>query len=92
MVELVRYSLTKIPGVECVLTEHLCQDPLEAFFGRQRMSCGHIDNPNVQTFLQNTVSLRIQGSAALQPFPVDNTPLPKRAHISTKRTCDSTTD
>ena len=40
VVELVRYALTSIPGVKFVLTEHLCQDPLEAFFGRQRMSCG----------------------------------------------------
>ena len=38
VVELVRYSLTSIPGVNFVLTEHLCQ--LEAFFGRQWMSCG----------------------------------------------------
>ena len=68
VVELVRYSLTKIPGVEYVLTEHPFQNPLEAFFGRQRMSYGHNDNPNIQTFLQNTVSLRIQGSAAPHPF------------------------
>lgn len=92
VVELVRYSLTSIPGVRYVLTEHLCQDPLEAFFGRQRMSCGRNNNPNVKTFLQNTVSLRVQGSAAMQPYrancrrgkrklrsiPYDNTPLPKR--------------
>ena len=92
VVELVRYCLS-IPGVKCVLTEHLNQDPLEAFFGRHRMSCGRNDNPNVHTFLQNTVSLRVQGSAALQPFrgncrrrkrseitpiSVDNTPLEKR--------------
>ena len=91
VVELVRYALTSIPGVKFVLTEHLCQDPLEAFFGRQRMSCGRNDNPNVKSFLQNTVSLRVQGSAAMQPYrgncrrrkrqhsiPYDNTPLPKR--------------
>lgn len=91
MVEMVRYCLDNIPGVEFFLTEHLCQDPLEAFFGRQRMSCGRNDNPSVHTFLHNTTSLRIQGSAALQPFrgncrrgkknkriAVDNTPLEKR--------------
>ena len=92
VVELVKYCLS-IPGVKCVLTEHLNQDPLEAFFGRQRMSCGRNDNPSVNTFLKNTVSLRVQGSTALQPFrgncrrkkrselkpiPVDNTPLDKR--------------
>lgn len=93
-----RYCLS-IPGVKCVLTEHLNQDPLEAFFGRHRMSCGRNDNPNVRTFLDNTVSLRIQGSAALQPFrgncrrkkrsditeiPVDNTPLKKRPRKTSK--------
>ena len=91
VVELVKYALDKIEGVDFFLTEHLCQDPLEAFFGRQRMSCGRNDNPNVQTFLQNTSSLRIQGSTALNPFRgncrrgkrkrdiiVDDTPLPKR--------------
>lgn len=90
MIGLIRYCLG-VDGVQCVLTEHLCQDPLEAFFGRHRMSCGWNDNPNVHTFLHNTVSLRVQGSAAMQPFrgntrrkrrdpiPVDNTPLPKRA-------------
>ena len=91
VVELVRYCLDNITGVKYVLTEHLCQDPLEAFFGRQRMSCGRNDNPNVQTFLQNTSSLRVQGSAAMNPFRgncrrgkrkreivVDDTPLPKR--------------
>lgn len=92
VVGLVRYCL-EVPGVKCVLTEHLNQDPLEAFFGRQRMGCGRNDNPSVQSFLQKTVSLRVQGSAALQPFrgncrrrresdrqpiPVDNTPIKKR--------------
>ena len=50
MVELVRYSLISIPGVRYVLTEHLCQDLLEAFLGRQRMNCGRNNNPNVKTF------------------------------------------
>lgn len=50
------------------LTEHLNQDPLEAFLGCHRMMCGQNDNPNVNMFMQNTVSLRIQGSAALKPF------------------------
>jgi hypothetical protein len=67
VVELVKFCLS-IPGVKCVLTEHLNQDPLEAFFGRQRMSCGRNDNPSVSTFLKNAVSLRVKGLAALQPF------------------------
>lgn len=93
VVGLVKHCLS-IQGVVCVLTEHLNQDPLEAFFGRHRMSCGYNDNPNVSTFLHNTVSLRVQGSAALQPFrgncrrgkkkcaiTVDNTPLEKRKRV-----------
>ena len=43
-----------IPGVKYVLTEHLTQDPLEAFFGWQRMACGRNDNLSVNTFLQTT--------------------------------------
>ena len=97
VVELVKYCLSSVPGCTCVLTEHLNQDPLEAFFGRQRMGCGRNDNPDSNTFVNKTVSLRVQGSAALQPFrgnsqrrkrsqiqpiPVDNTPLEKRKRSS----------
>ena len=54
------------------------------------MGCGRNDNPDSNTFVNKTVSLRVQGSAALQPFrgnsqrrkrsqiqpiPVDNTPI-----------------
>ena len=46
-------KILSIPGVKCVLTEQLNQDPLEAFFGRRRMSCGRNDNPSVNTFLKN---------------------------------------
>lgn len=96
IVELVRYCL-RLPGVSSVLTEHLNQDPIEAFFGRQRMSCGRNDNPSVASFLQTTNLLRIQGSTALDPFrgncrrrkrseltpiPVDNTPVRKRKRNS----------
>ena len=94
VVELVKYCLSSVPGCTCVLTEHLNQ---ETFFGRQRMGCGRNDNPDSNTFVNKTVSLRVQGSAALQPFrgnsqrrkrsqiqpiPVDNTPLEKRKRSS----------
>lgn len=90
VVELIKFSLTEIPGVKFFLTEHLSQDPLEMFFGKQRMSCGRGTNPNVRTFLQNTMSLQLQGSVTMQPFrgncqrkkrsnvTVDDAPLPKR--------------
>ena len=85
-VELVSY-----PGVSYVLSEKLCQDPLESFFGKQRMRGGYCDNPTVQSFLKGTTSLRVQGSMATKPTrgncrrgkeneeeAVDDTPLPKR--------------
>ena len=91
-VELTQYLLG-LPGVNYFLSEKLCQDPLESFFGKQRMRGGYCDNPTVQTFLKGTVSLRVQGSMALKPmrgncrreneeneplFYDDNIPLPKR--------------
>lgn len=83
--------LLKQPGVKYVLSERFCQDPLESFFGRQRSAGGRNSNPTVKQFIDNTVSLRVQGSAALAQIrgncrkrplekntKVDNTPLPKR--------------
>ena len=67
-VELTRILLT-VPGVEYLLSEKFCQDPLESFFGHQRARAqgGYSDNPSVQRFLDNTASLRVQKSAALEP-------------------------
>ena len=77
-----------------MLSERFCQDPLESFFGKQRYRGGFGDNPSVKEFLDNTVSLRVQGSAALEPLrgnctrkrnstPIaDDTPLPKRKRTS----------
>ena len=89
-VEMAKFLL-KQPDVKFLLSERFCQDPLEAFFGHQRGRGGRNDNPTVQQFCKSTVSLRVQGSAALDPLrgncrkrpasrtiPVDSTPLPKR--------------
>ena len=65
-VEMTQYLLA-VPGVQYVLSEKLCQDPVEAFFGKQRAAGGRSDNPTIEQFCQNTVSLRVQGSAALEP-------------------------
>lgn len=59
--------LLAVPGVQYVLSEKLCQDPVEAFFGKQRAAGSRSDNPTVQRFCENTVSLRVQGSAVLEP-------------------------
>ena len=41
--ELVRHLFT-IPGVDSFLSQRLCQDPLERFFGTQRQRGGVHDN------------------------------------------------
>ena len=89
-VEMARYLLDQ-PGVKFLLSERFCQDPLESFFGHQHSKGGNNDNPTVKQFCDNTVSLRVQGAAALNPLrgncrkrpteqaiPIDETPLPKR--------------
>ena len=59
--ELVNY-IFQIPGVKAFLSEKLCQDPLEKFFGCQRQRGGVNDNPNVQQFCANTQALRVINS------------------------------
>jgi len=60
-VELVRYIFT-IPGVDSFLSEKLCQDPLENFFGLQRQQGRVHGNPNIYEFLNNTEHIRVIGS------------------------------
>ena len=88
--------LLAVPGVSYLLTERFSQDPVEAFFGRQRYKGGCSNNPSVKEFLSNAASLQVQGSAALEPLrgnckrksdtsmPIDDTPLPKRKRSSRK--------
>ena len=47
-----------IPGVTAFLSEKLCQDPLEKFFGCQRQRGGVNDNPTVHQFCLNTQTLQ----------------------------------
>ena len=47
--ELVKYIFT-IPGVKLFLSERLCQDPLENYFGCQRQRGGRHENPNVSDY------------------------------------------
>ena len=60
---LVRYLFT-LPGVKVFLSERLCQDPLEKFFGCQRQRGGVSENPNVKEFYKNTQALRVVNSVA----------------------------
>ena len=66
-IELVRHLFT-IPDVECFLSQRLCQDPLERFFGFQRQRGDVNDNPNVAEFLKNTQALRVIGSFCQSPI------------------------
>ena len=54
--------LFTIPGVTSFLSEKASQDPLEKFFGRQRLPGGVNDNPNVSQFLKNNQALRVINS------------------------------
>ncbi len=65
-IELVQYLFT-VPGVESFLSQRICQDPLENFFGCQRQRGGVHDNPNVQEFTKNTQSLRVINSFCRGP-------------------------
>ena len=88
--ELVEYAFT-IPGVIVFLSNRLCQDPLEGFFGQQRQRGKVNENPSVQQFVENTRALRVINGACSQVRgncrgpqlkrkgpEVDNSLLPKR--------------
>ena len=92
--DLTRYILTKHSEDKLfLLSEHLSQDPLENFFGKQRAREGRNDNLTVQCTLQNAGALRIQksvrGNSSWKRHlfvesdkidDIDNAPLPKRNH------------
>ena len=48
-----------------ILSERFNQDPLEAFFGKQRMRGGRSDNPTAKRFIENTQAIRVGRSMAL---------------------------
>lgn len=52
-VELVRFLFT-MEDVTSFLSQRICQDALERFFGCQRQRGAVHDNPNVQEFVKNT--------------------------------------
>ena len=49
------------------LSNNICQDPLEQFFGCQRQRGGTSDNPNVIEFCHNTQALRVVDSFCRAP-------------------------
>ena len=90
LVGLTKYIFEKIPGVSVFLTNRICQDPLEGFFGQQRQRGRVNENPDIATFSENTRALRVingachdvrgncRGAAKRKAPKVDNTPLTKR--------------
>ena len=74
------------------LSQNICQDPLENFFGCQRQRGGTSDNPNLKEFYQNTQALRVVDSFCRAPVRgncrgaskgrsldvADQAPLPKK--------------
>lgn len=56
-VEFMKYLFT-LPGVNSFLSQRICQDPLERFFGLQQQRGGVNNNPNVEEFQKNTQALR----------------------------------
>ena len=102
-VELVRFLFT-LPEVQEYnlksLSNQLCQDPLEGFFGFQRQRGGTSDNPSAVEFYNNTQALRVidsfcrpsvRGNCRMTQkqdrmnHAADGTPLPKRKRLSQKK-------
>jgi len=59
--ELVSYIFSQ-PGVTSFLSQRLCQDTIEKFFGCQRQRGGTNENPTVPEFNKNTQALRVVNS------------------------------
>lgn len=91
-IELVEYVF-KIEGVTAFLSNRICQDPLENFFGRQRQRGRVNENPSAAEFFKNTQALRVINSTCStvrgncrgaskrksnDPIEVENAPLQKR--------------
>lgn len=89
-IDLVEFIFT-IPGVTVFLSNRICQDPLENFFGMQRQRGRVNENPNVSEFMKNTQALRVVNASSSTikgncrgvqkrktPLEVENTPLQKR--------------
>eukprot|EP00112_Aurelia_sp_Birch-Aquarium-sp1_P002038 Seg1221.16 transcript_id=Seg1221.16/GoldUCD/mRNA.D3Y31 product="hypothetical protein" protein_id=Seg1221.16/GoldUCD/D3Y31 len=60
VIEATKFLLSK--GVEFVLTERFCQDPVEEYFGNQRKLGRRNDNPDIRQFGYNANTIRTQRS------------------------------
>ena len=62
IVQVVQFLLSE--GLEYVLSERFCQDLLEEYFGRQRERGRFNDNPTLQAFGYNDLTLAVQRNIA----------------------------
>ena len=95
-VELVQYLFT-IPGVGVFLSNRICQDPLENFFGQQHQRGRANGNPSSSEFVRNRQALRVisntcgtirgncRGDASIDSDILDSGPLPN-VHVKIKHT------
>ena len=61
-VEMVEYLFKNVPDLKFFLSNRICQDPIENFFGQQRQRGKVNDNPNSAEFIKNTQALRVINS------------------------------
>ena len=61
-VEMVEYLFKNVPDLNFFLSNRICQDTLENFFGQQRQRGKANENPNTAEFIKNTQALRIINS------------------------------
>ena len=101
-VGMVRYlfSLLEVKNNQLAfLSQNICQDPLENFFGCQRQRGGTSDNPSALEYYRNTQALRVvnsfcrgpvkgncRGGQSSKDIGDENTPLPKRRRCRKKLT------
>jgi hypothetical protein len=62
LIEVARFLLSE--GCEFVLSEKFCQDPLEEYFGHQRARGRFSDNPTLQSFGYNDLTIAAQRGIA----------------------------
>ncbi|XP_077870235.1 uncharacterized protein LOC144363527 [Saccoglossus kowalevskii] len=58
--------LLQLDGVDFLLSEKFCQDPIEEYFSKHRACVGGNDNPTVAEFANSALSLYVAGLAAVR--------------------------
>ena len=61
-------KLLLVEGAEYILSEKFCQDPLEEYFGKQRMRLGCNGNPMLIEYNSNALGLNVAGDNLIRVF------------------------